>query len=109
MIEAKPKEEFSISKAARSFVSGLDWFKTCMIAIRIAILLFVLGVPPLCYQIGKRAGISQGFASGYQQAIKDNPPQVYNAPATVNNNPTPKPVSKAGITAFGWTLGVCHL
>lgn len=105
----QPKEPFSWAKFLSGFTTGLGWVKALSLLIKIVIVLVIVGVPVVCYNNGHKTGKLEGFAQGYSQAIKDNPPQVYNGSATVNNNPIAKPVSKFGISGFGWTLGACHI
>lgn len=77
----------------------------------ICIAVVVIGGPFLAYRKICNYGdikYSDGFKKGYSQALTDHPQQIYNAPATVNNNP-PKTSAIYGIKlGRSWGLGVCH-
>lgn len=44
-------------------------------------------------------GYNVGYKTGYVQSLKDNPPNIYTGPTTVNQQPCPTP------SVFGLSLG----
>jgi len=102
-------EPFSWEKLWGGFSNGVGWIKAATLAVRILVIVLALGIPALSYHQGYKTGNAAGYSKGYSQAITEHPPQVYNGAATVNNNPSPKPVQKFGLSGFGWTLGACHI
>lgn len=52
-----------------------------------------------------RNGYNTGYRVGYSQSLKDNPPNVYNGPSTINQQPCPAPsVYGLSIGKFGFGL-----
>lgn len=45
-----------------------------------------------------RNGYNSGYRIGYAQSLKDNPPNVYNGPSTINQQP-------CNVSTLGLTLG----
>lgn len=52
-------------------------------------------------------GYTTGYRIGYSQSLKDNPPNVYNGPSTINQQPCTAP-SIYGIDIGKWGLGLIH-
>lgn len=46
-----------------------------------------------------RNGYNTGFKEGYAKSLKDNPPNVYTGPTTVNQQPCPNP------NVYGLSIG----
>lgn len=46
-----------------------------------------------------RNGYNTGYRIGYSTSLKDNPPNVYNGPSTINQQPCPPP------SIFGLSIG----
>lgn len=80
--------------------------------IEVAVIAVILiGGPFMIYHAGYSKAARQfpeQYQKGYNQALTDHPQQVYNAPATVNNNP-PKTSAIYGLKlGRSWGVGVCH-
>lgn len=54
-----------------------------------------------------RNGYNTGYRVGYSQSLKDNPPNVYNGPSTINQQPC-NPPSVFGLSIGRWGFGLIH-
>ena len=98
-------EPFSPINALKSFVSGLDYFKSVMQFVKLAIIAGVVASPFVIYHSGVKKGDAAGFIRGYSQAIKEHPPvTITGNGATINNNVDAKRGFRACIypLTFGW-------
>lgn len=75
-------------------------FKTISIVLAIAL---VCGSLFVVYRGVKNKYYNQG----YQQALKDHPQNVFNAPATINQQPCPAP-TVYGLDIGKWGFGLIH-
>ena len=78
-------EKIDLKKAAKSFISGLDYFKTAMILIKILTILAVLSFPFFVHKDGFKKGEIKGFSTGYSQALREHPPVTINGDKTIVN------------------------
>lgn len=53
------------------------------------------------------AGYRFAYNKGYNQARTDHPQNIFNAPATINQQPCPAP-SVYGLSIGKWGLGLIH-
>lgn len=54
-----------------------------------------------------RNGYNIGYRIGYSQSLKDNPPNIYNGPSVINQQPCPEP-SVFGLSVGKWGVGLIH-
>jgi len=96
-------------------MSGVGWVKAATLAVRIVMIVAVLGIPLIAYNKGlfkgqnnKAQAVAESYTKGYSQAMTDHPPQVYTGTVqAVNNNPAPKPASGIGLKLGTWIIGAC--
>lgn len=69
-------------------------------------LLLILVIAGGAYFVHKSA-YDKGYSFGYAKALKDNPPNVYNGPTTVNQQPCEQ-ARVFGIDLGKWGFGLVH-
>lgn len=72
------------------------------IAIIVSISLLIVS-----YYFTYKSGSDNGYRTGYAKSLKDNPPNVYNGPSVINQQPCPPP-SVFGLDIGKWAFGLVH-
>jgi hypothetical protein len=59
------------------------------------------------YYFTYKTAYNTAYSVGYSKSLKDNPPNVYNGPSTINQQPCPPP-TVYGIDIGKWAIGLVH-